>query len=395
MSIYSLEPRLLDKAAELPPQSPDFARRRDLLVQSTCRDPQNEAILICDPKDILYLTGVREGITWLALHGLNTFAVVRHLMLHDVREVASECEVILPPGNSTERADVEAFVVSELKRRGIRVAFVDTTKLPASTYLNLREHALAANLATRAAHRLTEVQRSIKDEPERQLIRRCVQIATDAFRQLTIGGADALVGRTERDVAAELERLMVDLGADRQGFPESGIIVASGPNSASAHHTPTRRRICRGEALLIDWGAELSCYRSDMTRTLFLGRPPAFATKAYPVVEKALALASALLAPGACMGDVDHIARDTILSAGMPEFHYGVGHGVGLDIHEGPWLRANSRDILSESMITTIEPGIYFPGTGGIRIENLYQIVPGGAETLGDLSVDFEAMILE
>jgi Xaa-Pro aminopeptidase len=149
-----------------------------------------------------------------------------------------------------------------------------------------------------------------------------------------------------------------------------------------------------GEPLLIDWGAELSGYRSDLTRTLFPGHPPDFAIQAYPVVEKAQRDAAAKLRPGSTMGEADFAARQAITAAGYPEFDYGVGHGVGLDIHEAPWLRANSEEILEIDMITTIEPGIYLGEAGGIRIENIYRIAPQGNERMGDLPATLESMVL-
>lgn len=187
---------------------------------------------------------------------------------------------------------------------------------------------------------------------------------------------------------------MIGLGADRQGFPETGVIVASGPNSASAHHAPGSRRVSPGDTLLIDWGAELDGYRSDMTRTLFIGNLPEFAVEAYPVVRSALELAAGALQAGNTMGQVDHAARETVMAAGFPEFHYGVGHGIGLAIHEAPWLRAHSADRLEAGMITTIEPGIYLPGEGGIRIESIYEVLPGGPQRLDRLPTSLEQMVI-
>jgi len=187
---------------------------------------------------------------------------------------------------------------------------------------------------------------------------------------------------------------MFDLGADRQGFPDSGVIVASGPNSASAHHSPGSRKVRMGEPLLIDWGAELGGYRSDMTRTVFPGRVAEFAVRAYPVVETALKSAEKALKAGACLGEIDRTARDIVIDAGYPEFHYGLGHGVGLAIHEAPWIRAHSTELPGPGMITTLEPGVYLPGIGGIRIECLYSINTSGVFRIDKLPTSLESMIL-
>ena len=236
--------------------------------------------------------------------------------------------------------------------------------------------------------------RAVKDACEITLTRRCVWIAERAFSEMLGAGARALIGRTEQELAHELEARMWALGAESQGFPETGIIVASGPHSASPHHSPGQRRIVAGEALLFDWGAELAGYRSDLTRTVFPCSVPAFAIQAYPVVEQALERASQRLRAGAAMGEIDRAARETITDAGYPEFHYGVGHGVGLAIHEAPWLRANSTELCVADMLTTIEPGIYLPEIGGIRIENVYQVTAGGNECLGSLPTDLASMVI-
>lgn len=375
--------------------SPDFPARRLRLLRAAGAEADDSCVvLLSSPKDIEYFTGAHEGVSWMAVARGWTLVVTRALMLHEVREVAHDCEVVLPSKHSTDRVDVEGFVASELKRRGASQVVVEPARMVAAGYLSLASHAPALGLHLQAMTGLTEGLRAIKDAGELALIRRCAEIADEAFRQLIAGGASSLVGRTERELAAELERNMIALGADRQGFPETGIIVASGPNGANAHHRPSHRRVSSGEGLLIDWGAEVSGYRSDMTRTIFIETVPAFAREAYPVVEEALLSAAALLRAGATMGEIDRAARETVLRSGLPEFHYGVGHGVGLDIHEGPWLRAHSEQVLASDMVTTIEPGVYVPGTGGIRIEDLFHVLPTGSVPLGKLPTDLDAMIL-
>jgi Xaa-Pro aminopeptidase len=351
-------------------------------------------VLICNTKDIFYLTGVREGISWLMVAADLTVAVSRHLMVHEVREELPDCEVILASARSTDPVNMEAFISMELLRRSLNVALLETAKVSAASYLALATHCDGKRLTLHPATGLMEGLRSVKDDHETRVIRRCVEIAELAFQQLIQQGASSLLGKTERDVAVELERLMLAMGADRQGFPDTGIIVAGGPNSANAHHQPGTRCLQPGDPVLIDWGAELSGYRSDQTRTVFLREVPEFAREAYPVVAHALERAAALLSAGAPMSEVDQAARQAVISAGFPEFHYGVGHGVGLDIHEGPWIRADSTACFQENMITTIEPGIYLPGIGGIRIEKLYRITADGATALDTLPVALEEMVL-
>jgi Xaa-Pro aminopeptidase len=373
----------------------DFPQRRQRAIEAGCRaHGRVDALILTDPRDIHYLTGTGHGISWLVLQEGRAFAVSRHMLVSEVRAEAVDCEILLASACSTDCPDLEQFVIGELAKLGRRSAVIDPTKLSALSYLGITRHAAAAGVEVHCVPGLLAGVRAVKDASELALTRRCVQIAEQAFSELLQGGASALIGRTERELADELEARMWALGADRQGFPETGIIVASGPNSYSAHHPPGPRRVVAGESLLFDWGAELTGYRSDITRTVFPGRVPEFALQAYPVVEQALHRASQCLRAGAAMGEVDRAARETITDAGYPEFHYGVGHGVGLAIHEAPWLRAHSTERLEADMLTTIEPGIYLPDIGGIRIENVYRVTPDGNERLGELPTHLEAMII-
>lgn len=373
----------------------DFGKRRaELVDRLKFAESVPDAALICDPREICYLTGVSEGVSWLAVWEGGCFAMTRHMLVREVSHVIGECELFLPSKRSTDPANLEGFVTSELSRRHFKKVAVDLGRMSAATYFELKKSASIANLDLVVFPRLVDVLRQRKDAAETSLISRCVAISEGAFAGLIEEGAGGLIGRSEFQIARELESRMLDLGADRQGFPDSGIIVASGPNSASAHHCPGGRVVSAGEPLLIDWGAELNGYRSDMTRTLFMGTLPEFARKAYPVVEAALAAAQDVLAVGAKMGDVDHAAREIVTEAGYQEFHYGVGHGVGLAIHEGPWLRAHSEEVLEAGMITTVEPGIYLPSIGGIRIESMYALSNRGVDRLDRLPVSLNEMVL-
>ena len=353
-----------------------------------------DAVALCDPRDIHYLTGSRHCISWLVLRQDSAFALSRHMLIREARAEAPDCEILLASVRSTDRPDIEQFIIGELARRGHHTIVIDPAKLTARAHLALLRHAAAAGMEIRDIPDLLAGVRAVKDAFEIALTRRCVRIAQQAFADLIAGGASSLIGRTEKELANDLESRMWGLGADCQGFPETGIIIAGGPNSASPHHAPGPRRIVAGEALLIDWGAEVAGYRSDLTRTIFPGSVPEFARHAYPVVERALLRASQQLRPGAAMGEIDRAARDTITDAGYEEFHYGVGHGFGLAIHEAPWLRAHSTELCDVDMLTTIEPGIYLPDIGGIRIENDYLVTPDGNECLCDLPTDLASMIV-
>lgn len=223
--------------------------------------------------------------------------------------------------------------------------------------------------------------RRIKDEAEIDLIREACAIGDRALAELT---ESILIGRTERHIAQELERRMADHGADGRAFDT---IVAAGPNSAIPHHQPGERRVGEGEFLKIDFGALYRGYHSDMTRTFVVGRVPAdWQVEVYDLVFAAQKAGRLALEPGAACGDVDLAARSVIAAAGYGEqFGHGLGHGVGLEIHEDPRLGPGLGGTLDDRTPVTVEPGVYLPGRGGVRIEDTLVVRPredGGPELL-------------
>jgi Xaa-Pro aminopeptidase len=375
---------------------PDYQARRERAWRlAKEHDGALDALLCCDAHDIHYLTGVHEGIFWLAISESGTLGISRHMLIDEVRAAAPECEILLPSERFTSPVDQEKFLVEELVKRGLGCVGCVLGRLSVPVYLKL-----TGPLSAGGSFRLKEVPdgvgclRAVKDGGEIALVRECVAIAEQALSELVQAGAGAWIGRSEREISAELEARMRALGADRQAFPGTGLIVGAGPNSASAHHQCGDTRIQPGDTVLVDWGAELHSYRSDMTRTFFIGSVPEYAQRAYPVVEQALLRAAAALRPGVLTHEIDRLAREAVVAAGYPEFYYGVGHGIGLDIHESPWLRINGADRLEQNMITTVEPGIYLPGIGGIRIENDYLITADGYECMGSMTTRLEEMLI-
>jgi Xaa-Pro aminopeptidase len=216
--------------------------------------------------------------------------------------------------------------------------------------------------------------RTVKDQTELGLLATACQISCSAFEEMVtqIGP-----GLTERDVATFLERRMIDLGAEGLAFDT---IVASGPNGAIPHHRPGERPLRRGDLVTIDFGARAGGYHADMTRTVSLGEPAGWQREVYDLVARAQQAGMAAARPGAEVGDVDAAARDLIEAAGhSAHFQHGLGHGVGLEVHEAPMLGYASTGKLADRVPVTIEPGVYLPGTGGVRIEDV--LVVGGDGT--------------
>jgi Xaa-Pro aminopeptidase len=224
----------------------------------------------------------------------------------------------------------------------------------------------AATELVRAAGTV-EALREIKDDGELALLRLACEKADAALADLVQRGG-LRPGRTEREVSRELEVLMLDHGADAISFET---IVAAGPNSAIPHHRPTDAVLAQGDFVKIDFGALVAGYHSDMTRTFVLGKAADWQLEIYQLVSDAQRAGREALRPGAGLRDVDGAARQLIVDAGYGEqFSHGLGHGVGLQIHEAPGIGATSAGTLLAGSVVTVEPGVYLPGRGGVRIED-------------------------
>ncbi len=233
------------------------------------------------------------------------------------------------------------------------------------------------------AFHLVERLRRTKSTGEIARTARAAAIADAALAEV----APTLVQRpTERVFQRTLDDAMLALGADAVSFET---IVASGANASRPHHEPGERRIEIGDEVICDFGALVNGYHSDMTRTLYVGQPNAAQRHHFDVVRAAHDAGVAALAPGAICVDVDRAARQVCEQAGWgDEFVHGLGHGTGLVIHELPWLGQTSRNAIADGDLVTIEPGVYFPGEGGVRIEDLYVITAEGPIALSRAPVD-------
>lgn len=224
---------------------------------------------------------------------------------------------------------------------------------------------------------LVETLRQIKSEQEIQSTRNALRLAENAFLHVL---GDMRPGMTEKQVAWTMEKTIREAGAQSLSFP---VIVASGPNSALPHAVPTDRRLAQGEPILIDWGARLNEYCSDTTRTVIMGQPDQRFQKVFGTVVEARDMAIDAIKSGVSGTRVDKIARDHIEGNGFADrFGHSLGHGTGLAVHEAPRLSPIKDDRLETGMIVTVEPGIYIPGWGGIRMENQVVVRENEAEVL-------------
>ena len=219
--------------------------------------------------------------------------------------------------------------------------------------------------------------RALKEPEEIERIRAAVKLTEESLTELIRG---IRVGMSERELALRLEFIMREKGAEQVAFD---LIVAAGENSALPHYQPGERLLKEGDLLLFDIGAKLDRYCADMTRVFSVGKPTARAQGIYDIVLAANKAGIAAVSAGADAKAVDAAARDLIAAEGHAEhFQHGLGHGVGLEVHEGPRLSPMSTDVLQAGMTVTVEPGIYLPGFGGVRIEDLTVVTQDGCEVL-------------
>ena len=319
--------------------------------------------------NVRYLTGFT---------GSNAVAVVgRDLrrFITDFRYVEQAAEQV--DGFDREQAPQEFLnaLADGWPEGGLRLGFEDE-HVTVRRHRRLRE-VLPDRVELVAAGGIVEEQRAVKDAGEIELIRAAAALADEAYALVRGQG---LVGRTEREVALAIENEMRRLVAEEPSFPS---IVASAERGALPHAVPTDVPIPRGTLVTLDIGARLDGYCSDCTRTWATGELPDALEEAYALVLRAQETALAAVRPGPKGRAVDAVARDIIEAAGHGEhFGHGVGHGVGLQVHEAPRLARTAEAPLVAGNVVTVEPGVYLPGRGGVRIEDLVVVAPDGHTVL-------------
>jgi Xaa-Pro aminopeptidase len=298
--------------------------------------------------------------------------------------------VLATDGRYTTAAKAVAPDLEVLRERSVASALAARAAGEGVLRLGVEEHDVTLEVAekiqkaaesTELVHlgRAVEALRAVKDEDELSLLREACAISCRALDDLWETGG--LVGRTEKVVARDLENRMYEHGADGLAFET---IVASGPNSAVPHHQPTERAIATADLLKIDFGALYRGYHADCTRTVVVGTEPAeWQREIYALVADAQRAGREALSVGTECIAVDRAAREVIEAAGYAEqFSHGTGHGVGLEIHEAPTLGYSSTGTLAGRMPVTVEPGVYLPGRGGVRIEDTLVVRDAGGPEL-------------
>jgi Xaa-Pro aminopeptidase len=340
-----------------------------------------DLLLITDLHNVRWLTGFTgsSGAAVVGRDGTRRF-------ITDFRYLTQSAEQLDPAWEREIAVNLLAGVTRSLPGSGdVRVAFE-------SAHMTVKDHdKLAGMLRPRIelvpVPGLVEELRAVKDEDELDAIRAAARLADDALVEVLGNG---LVGRTEREVALDLEYAMRRRGAEAVSFPP---IVAAGEHGALPHAEPRDVAIPAGTLCVVDWGAQLDGYASDCTRTFATGDVDPRDAEVYALVLRAQEAALAAVRPGPTGRDVDAVARTIIDASGHAEhFGHGLGHGVGLDVHEGPRLSKQGDTALARGMVVTIEPGVYVPGAVGVRIEDLVIVTDDGAEVVSSLPKDLQVV---
>jgi Xaa-Pro aminopeptidase len=329
------------------------------LLQAALERP----LLVTNEANVRYLTGFRSSNAALLVEA-------KRVRLCTDSRYAGVAKML--PG--VEVVDIGRDLYAGLSELLEKEVSFEAEALSVAAFEKLR----AKGVSLVAADGLVERLRAVKDAGELEQIRRAAEVTNEAYRRLA---SEPFAGRREVDLAWRMRELFHQLGAEEEAFPT---IVASGPNGAFPHAEATGRVVQEGDFAVVDAGAVVDGYCADCTRTFACGEPADELSRAYEICLIAQEAGVAAIRPGALAREVDAAAREIIEASDFSGlFGHGLGHGVGVEVHEAPNLRAEAGEVLLEvGNVVTVEPGIYIEGLGGVRIEDLVIVTDGGAEVL-------------
>ncbi len=339
-----------------------LTRFRELLSQHGY-----EAFLVTHPDDRRYLSGFTGSAGTLLITAAEAFLLTDFRYVEQSRAQAPLFDIRQYQNMPETLADLAHLAkVDKIAFASDHVTFADVEELKAKVPV---EWIPTQGLVSRL--------RWVKEAEELECIAKAAAIADAALAEIR---PIIKAGSSERDIALELEFAMKRRGSEGLSFDS---IIASGPNGALPHARPTERVLQDGDFVVMDFGAIWQGYHSDITRTFMVGEPTSKHQEIYEITLKAQLAALQHVAPGRTGKEIDQVARDIISEAGYGDrFGHGLGHGVGLAVHEGPTLSWRGKEPLSAGMVVTVEPGIYLPGWGGVRIEDLVVVTEEGCRIL-------------
>jgi Xaa-Pro aminopeptidase len=369
-----------------------YLKVRQKAVRDAMKELKLDGLLLTHPPDLAYLTNF-TGEDSIGLVTEKDFFLVTDFRYKEQAELeAGWLKVSVREGKMSD-ALAKVLADAKLKRVGFEANFTTFGQVHAvdKAMKDMKDAPAAANLDLVPLEDVMTNIRKVKDDHEIDLIRKSVGVAEEAFDAVR---GEIKVGLTENYLAGLLVFELRSRGANNASFP---VIIAAAANSSLPHYRPGETLVQRDQPLLIDWGALYKGYCSDLTRTLMVGRVSPRIKQIYRVVQEAQEAAIKFLRPGVTTVQADRVARDVIERAGFGQFFgHGLGHGIGRDIHELPSMRkTGGEEELRPGMIVTVEPGIYLPGEGGVRIEDDVLITHSGCETLSNLDRTFEGCHIE
>lgn len=331
------------------------------------------AVLVTTQPNIFYFTNFTGHDSWALLTPKQTIIITDGRYDIQAHEESPQARVVIRKG---QIADWLALVLEKLAPKSVGLFGEEITLSVKKRIDTACKKTKFQTLSAKPIHDM----RQIKTADELVRMKKALAIAESAFLDLL---DDLEPGRTENEVAAELEYRMRALGAEKASFE---IIVACGENAAKPHARTSQQKIAPAKPIIFDFGALVDNYCSDLTRTVYLGKMPPYFKTMYSVCLDAQLAAINAIKPGIPADQVDGVARKIIDRAKFGRyFNHGLGHGLGLDVHEAPTLSGKSKQLLLPGMIVTVEPGIYIPGKGGVRIEDDVLITETGFKVLSSL----------
>ncbi len=352
------------------------------------RDLNVDSVLITSEANIRYFTNLPSGGGMYLLASPNEVTVLIPVLEYWRVSDALKGVTIVPysryelPGAEVrpETTNVFEWIANYLLSKGVRRLGVDAdphASRVGKVFEKLERRVEAINIFEEVSNL-----RSIKEPEEIEAITKALNITENAFERVL---SEIKAGMSEYEIAALIDGGMRSLGAEGYAFET---IVASGPNAAYPHTLPSSRRVSEGDVIIIDFGARYGGYCADVTRTVVLGNVDDEVKKCLTAVKEAMDEAIKSIRPGVKASEIDLRARRILRKYGLDKyFIHGLGHGVGVEVHESPTLSPSSKDVLRPGMVVTIEPGVYIHGKLGVRIENMVEVVEGGAKVLNRTDV--------
>jgi Xaa-Pro aminopeptidase len=340
-------------------------------LKAIMQDNELESFFVTDPLTIRYLANFTGTTALLFFTLTEQFLITDSRYAEQANNQSLNFEIIKIRSSNLWFEDISKII----KSKNIKNVGFETT-MTYLQYLQLKEN-LPANVRTIATTKLVEKIREIKDEAEIAIITQACKIADAAFDYIL---GEIKPGVEEIEIANKLEFFMRNLGATGLAF---NTVVASGVRSSMPHGVASKKKIAQGDIVTLDYGCRYKGYVSDMTRTIALGKPDNTLKKIYNIVLEAQKRAIDIAKPGTLTLEYDKAARSYITQKGYGKnFSHGIGHGIGLEVHEGPYILKKRKKYLQKNHVITAEPGIYLPGIGGVRIEDDLLITADGHRLL-------------